>query len=167
MAGLCQSTKTGKVSGGKALLLVLGTAALLLVSDFVLTYLMLKEILVSSRVREIILVGIAAAAFFYLFTHYSLASVYELDGVKLAFSRIYIKNPRLMEQVLLREMRYFGTPEEAEQTYTLHSTKRFTSDRCGFERKALVYERGGLYYRVIFCPNEEMEKAIRAVMKAV
>lgn len=165
MAQLYQSTRAGKISALRALLIVLGTVLLMLLSDFVLTYLWVKRVIGSSRLREIILVGIAATAFLYLFTHYSLVSVYEMDGMKITFSRIYIKNPRLMEQVLLRELVYFGTPEEASARYQCESRKRFVSARCEQPEMQLVYKRGSLFYGIVFCPNEEIKSALITALK--
>lgn len=49
---------------------------------------------------------------------------YDIDGVKLIISRIYLRNPRFYEQVLLREIVFVGTPEEARRRNPDASEKR-------------------------------------------
>lgn len=50
-----------------------------------------------------------------VFQRFGLVYRYDIDGVKLIISRIYLRNPRFYEQVLLREIVFVGTPEEAHR----------------------------------------------------
>ena len=103
-----------------------------------------------------------AALVVLLFFRFSLVSQYELDGVKLIFSRIYIRKPRLSEQVLLREMVFFGSPEEAAGRYQCVKTKRYTSFRSKYAPQAIVIRRNKQYIRILFSPNEEICSALTA-----
>ena len=50
-----------------------------------------------------------------VFQHFGLVYRYDIDGVKLIVSRIYLRNPRFYEQVLLREIVFVGSEEEARR----------------------------------------------------
>ena len=59
-----------------------------------------------------------------VFQRFGLVYRYDIDGVKLIISRIYLRNPRFYEQVLLREIVFVGTPEEARRRNPDASEKR-------------------------------------------
>lgn len=103
-----------------------------------------------------------AALVVLLFFRFSLVSQYDLDGVKLIFSRVYIRKPRLCEQILLREMVFFGSPEEASRRYQCDKIKRYTSIRSKYAAQAIVIRRNKQYIRILFSPNEEICAALSA-----
>ncbi len=59
-----------------------------------------------------------------VFQRFGLVYRYDIDGVKLIISRIYLRNPRFYEQVLLREIAYVGSAEEARRRNPDASVKR-------------------------------------------
>ncbi|MBR4235129.1 MAG: hypothetical protein IKR85_03595 [Clostridia bacterium] len=154
-----QSTRADRMSPLFGILLVVLIVAALFALDFLLTYLMLRH-MIGDTLRTVILLACAGALLVFVFTRYALVSVYEVDGVKITFSRIYVKKPRLMEQILLREAVMLSEPEEAAQKYACESTKRFTTARSPYPVRALVYKRSGAYHRILFNPNEEISTAL-------
>lgn len=64
-----------------------------------------------------------------VFQRFGLVYRYDIDGVKLIISRIYLRNPRFYEQVLLREIVFVGSPEEARRRNPDASVKRAYAHR--------------------------------------
>ena len=111
-------------------------------------------------------IGVYALVLFaFLLWRFSISCTYMLDGVKLIFSRVYIKNPRLEEQVLVREMLFFGTVEEAANRYEAVKTKRFTAKRGNLQTMALIYRRENKLRRVLFSPNDEIKKELTELIR--
>ena len=120
---------------------------------------------ISSMTASVIIFACALMLFILLLRVFSLRSVYSLDGVKLSFSRVYIKKPRTEEQVFLREIVYFGLPEAADPKYAPKRTRRFIQKREGVATRALIYRREQKYYRILFSPNAEMTDALEQELR--
>jgi len=121
---------------------------------------------ISFTVASVLLWAYTIVSFLFIFTRYCLVSVYEMDGVKLVFSRIYIAKPRLIEQLMLRDIAFFGSPLQAATKYKLSSTKRFTSRRSPYAVQAIVFKRNNKWQAIEFNPNEEFCTAIVEYLKA-
>ena len=161
MTYLSQSTKQKKLKPALTLLLVFGSVISVYIVNIILT-LCVNKSLISFNVGSVLLWAYVVILFLLIFTRFCLISVYELDGVKLCFSRIYIKNPRLMEAIMLREVVFFGSPIDAKQKYEISGTKRFTSRRSPYAVQSLVYKREKEYKQILFCPDEKICEAILA-----
>ena len=162
MSALVQSTK-GKlkplIGFGSILLSVLS----LFVLDGVLVWLNGKGAL-SATAANVIIGGYALALFIVLLWFLSLSCVYKLDTMKLTFSRVYIKNPRLSEQIMLREILFFGSVEDSKR-YDYNRTQRFTARRGNLPTRAIVFRREGKLRRILFSPNEEMTEQLSTAVK--
>ncbi len=64
-----------------------------------------------------------------VFQRFGLVYRYDIDGVKMIISRIYLRNPRFYEQVLLREIVFVGSEEEARRRNPDASVKRAYAHR--------------------------------------
>ena len=118
----------------------------------------------SATWANILIAAYALILFVLLLYFLSLSCVYMLDGMKISFSRVYIKNPRLAEEIMLREIEFFGT-KEASQDYSFSRTQRFTARRGSLPTMALIYRREGKARRILFSPNEEISAALRESIK--
>lgn len=157
---IAQTTGKSKMKTWKALLLILVSVLSLYAVEKLLEWLVSRGM--PFLMGSILVWLYTAALVVLLFFRFSLVSLYELDGVKLVFSRIYVRKPRLSEQVLLRELVFFGSPEDAARKYQCVKTKRFTSFRSKYAVQALVLKRQKQYIRILFCPNEEICAALTA-----
>ena len=113
-------------------------------------------------------VGLWAGAFAiaaWLFHRYALVYVYQVGTVKASVSRIYLKNPRLAEEFLLREIAFVGTPEEAKKRFPGTRVRKAVSVRETAERVAVVYRRSGEAKTLILQPNAEIYAALQNVAK--
>lgn len=157
---ISQVSGKGNLKTGKALLLIFAAVVSLFAVEKLLEFLVNRGM--PKLMGSILLWLYAAALVILLFARFSLVSLYELDGVKLIFSRIYIRKPRLSEQVLLREIVFFGSPEQAAAKYQCVHTKRYTSFRSKYAAQAIVIRRDKQYIRILFSPNEEICAALTA-----
>ncbi len=139
-----------------------GCVGLLYGANFALTRAVSAGIL-GQTAAALILWALAISAFLLVLTRFCLACVYELDGVKISFYRIYIRNPRQLETILLREIQFFGEVEPSARYRA--STRRFTSSRSGCAVRALVYKREGKYRRILFNPNDEIAARLTESVK--
>ena len=156
-----QSTR-GPVKSSAALMLVAVCVLGLIAADKLLGFLARRG-LIGNTMGAVIIWAFVIAMFWFVLKRYCLASVYELDGVKLVFSRIYFRRPRPEEVVFLREAVYFGDADKCR--HAVSSTRRFTSDRSGYAVQALVYRRENKYCRILFNPNEEIFARLREKLK--
>lgn len=157
---ITQVSGKGKLKTWKALLLIIVSVASLYAIEKLLEWLVSRGM--PYLMGSILIWLYAAALVVLLFFRFSLVSQYDLDGVKLIFSRVYIRKPRLSEQVLLRELVFFGSPEEAAHRYQCTRTKRYTSFRSKYATQALVLRRNKQYIRILFSPNEEICASLTA-----
>ena len=107
--------------------------------------------------------GVGIAVF--LFYRFAIVYRYDIGEVKLVLSRVYIKNPRVMEEILTREIVFLGTPEEAKKRYPDASVRRALTHRAADPVRALVYVRGKSPRVILFEPNAEMCEAIQAFVR--
>ena len=162
MIAVTQSTK-GKMNPLTGFLAIFLSVASLFIMNGVLVW--LKDIgKLSDLAASILIFAYALALFLLLLYRFSLSCVYTLDSMKIRFSRVYIKNPRLSEQIMLREVAFFGPVGDAER-FEYRRTQRFTARRGEIETKALIYKREGKLLRVLFSPNEELSNALREALK--
>ena len=162
MAALIQSTR-GKLKP----LIGLGSIALSVLSLFILDGALVwlyNQGRISATFANVAIGAYAIILFLLLLYFLSLSCVYTLDEVKLTFSRVYLKNPRLAEQIMLREIVFFGSTEEAKK-YGYTRTQRFTARRGNLETRAIVYKREGKLRRILFSPNEEIAQTLKTAVK--
>ena len=162
MDTLVQSTK-GKLKPFIGFSIIALSVLSLFILDGILVWLYEREI-IQATAANIVIACYALSLFLTLFHFLSLSCVYTLDGVKLTFSRVYIKKPRLAEQIMLREIVFFGLPEDARHHAYSH-TQRFTARRGSIETRAIIYRRGGKTQRILFSPNEEITQALQGAVK--
>ena len=155
-------TTRGRVKPAWALMAIAGSVLGLYALDALLA-LVVKRGLLSTLAASVVLWAAAILLFLGLFWRFCLCCVYQLDGVKLCLHRVYVKNPRLIETVLLREVVYFGSPAGAKR-YGSVFPARFTSRYSGFPPPALVYRREGKYKTLLFDPNEEIKARLRELL---
>ena len=162
MSALIQSTK-GKLKPLISFIVIALSVLSLFILDGALVWLHGRGS-ISSTAANLIIAAYALGLFLTLLYCFSLSCVYALDGVKITFSRVYIKNPRLTEQIMLREILFFGPVEDAKR-YEHTRTQRFTARRGGLPTRALLYRRDGKIRRILFSPNEEISKALTDTLK--
>ena len=104
--------------------------------------------------------GVGIAVF--LFYRFGIVYQYDIGEVKLVLSRVYIKNPRVMEEILTREIAFLGSPEEARKRYPSAGVRRALTHRAQDSVCALVYVRGNTPRIVLWEPNAEMREAVLA-----
>ena len=159
---MIRQTTRGPMKKSLALLLVAVCVLSLVAADRLLGFLARKDV-IGDTAGIIAMWAFVIALFWFVLKRFCLSSVYELDGVKLAFSRVYFRKPRMEETVYLREAVYFGAPDKSR--YVISRTRRFTSDRSGYAAQALVYRRDGKYMRIVFNPNEELSARLSESLK--
>ncbi|MBQ9408962.1 MAG: hypothetical protein IJU28_06190 [Clostridia bacterium] len=162
MSLLVQSTK-GKLKP----LIGFGSIILSVVSLFLLDGMLVwlnGRGALSATAANVLIGGYALILFLLLLYFLGLSCVYTLDAMKLTFSRVYIKNPRLSEQIMLREILFFGSVEDS-RAYAFKCTQRFTARRGNLPTRAIVYKREGKIKRILFSPNEEIAAQLRETVK--
>lgn len=152
-------TTRGRVKPALALMIIALSVLFLYAMDALLA-LCVRKGLFSTLAASIVLWASAIVLFLGLFWRFCLSCVYQLDGVKLCLHRVYVKNPRLLETVLLREVVYFGSPAGAKR-YGSVFPARFTSRYSGYPAQALVFKREGKYKTLLFDPNDELKARLR------
>ncbi len=163
MAAVIQSTK-GKINPLKAWLLIISSVLSLFLLDAVLRWLY-DHGRVSALFVNIAIGVYTLSLFALLLFRFSISCTYFLDGVKICFGRVYIKNARYSEQIMLREIVFFGRPDDAKSKYAVDSSKNFTARRGEIETMAIVYRREKKTMRILFSPNEEMRQKLEEALK--
>ncbi len=153
----------GRLKPWAAIIIIALSVTSLIFADALLRWLHDTGRLSASLVSALLL-AYTLLLFILLLRGFSLRCVYELDGVKLRFSRVYVKKPRLEETVYLREVVFFGAAKDAGANYAPKRTRRFVSKKEGFETLALVYRRDKKEMRVLFSPNPEFRAALEAAL---
>ena len=156
---------TTQLIGAKRLKPLRGILTILLILLFVfglnaLLQMCVNAGLISFTVGSVLFWILSFGLGVFIFVRFSLVTMYQADGVKLIISRIYIKNPRFCEQLLLREIVFIGSREAAEKKYKISFKKHYE----GFGKEsvtALVVKRGGLYTEFILRPDENMLAALK------
>ena len=163
MSVLTQSTK-GKLKPLIGFGAILFSVLSLFLLDGVLVWLHERGSL-SAAAANLIIGSYALVLFAALLYFLSLSCVYTLDGLTLSFSRVYLKNPRLAEQIMLREVVFYGSPEESKN-YACARTQRFTARRGNLTTRAVIYQREGKYRRILFSPNAQIDDALREAVRS-
>ena len=158
-----QTVGKGFLKGWQGILIVLGVLLYIYVLNVILMYFTTLGLnfLIGSILFWVFGVGLAV----YLFYRFSLLFEYDLGDAKLVVSRIYIKNPRVMLEILTREMTFVGTPEEAAKRYPQASVQRALTRRSPDPVTALVYMRGKSPRTLLIEPNAEMRAALMELTK--
>lgn len=147
-----------EVSGKTGVVVVVSSvASLYLISA--LSELLIK-IGVSSLIASIIFYCLAGAVAALVYYRFAIRYIYSADGVKLVIERVYHKKPRLMEQIMLRDILFIGTLEKAEKKYGKIKTHRAVRKTNPNPETAIVFKRAGEKQMLIFQPDEDILKAI-------
>lgn len=160
---ITQVTGKGVIKPLKGIAIVLSLAAFLFLMDMVLRFWVLMGL--NRTIGTVLLYGIAVLLFLYVLKRFCIVHMYTMDGVRLYLYRIYLKNPRFMEQVLFRECAYFGDPVTAAKKFGNIKTKSYCGYRDKYAVQALIVKSGKGYRRILLTPNEEMCSAILTAVK--
>lgn len=107
--------------------------------------------------------GVGIAVF--LFYRFAIVYQYDMGEVKLVLSRVYIKNPRVMEEILTREIVFLGSLEDARKRYPNAGVRRALTRRAGDSACALVYVRGKVPHIILWSPNAELRGAVESLFR--
>lgn len=116
-------------------------------------------------IGSILFWGLGVGIAVFLFYRFAIVYQYDIGEVKLILSRVYIKNPRVMEEILTREIVFLGSPEEAKKRYPEASVRRALTHRAADPVQALVYVRGKTAKTILFEPNAEIREAIQTFVR--
>ncbi len=124
---ITQLSGKNRLKPGYGLLLIVGLVAAVFAMNLLLGGFMALGLpfLYASILFWVFCVGLLAL----VFQRFGLVYRYDVDGVKLIISRIYLRNPRFYEQVLLREIVFVGSPEEARRRNPDAGVKRAYAHR--------------------------------------
>ena len=101
-----------------------------------------------------------------VFQHFGLVHRYDIDGVKLIISRIYLRNPRFYEQVLLREIVFAGSPEEARRRNPDATEKRAYARReKNGPLTAVTFRKDGASKTLLLRLDEEAAEFLKNAVK--
>lgn len=160
---MIQYVGRGKLKNWQGILII----ALTVASVYALNFLFGLISLIGAP--EIVLTaGFWAGAFAiaaWLFYRYALVYVYQVGTAKASVSRVYIKNPRLMEEFLLREIVFVGTLAEAKKRFPGARFRKAVSVRDTNAPIAAVYKRSGAVKGLILQPNAEICAALQNAVK--
>ena len=149
-----QTTGKGILKPKQGILLVIVLALAVFAVNALLEWLVALGL--NSTVGTVLLWAFTIGLFLFALHRYSLVDIYTVDGVKLTIYRVYIKNPRFAEEIILHEAVFFGDPEQAARKYRISGTKRYGSSRDKYKYQSLVYKRDKKYKQLLFTPNEEV-----------
>lgn len=107
--------------------------------------------------------GGAIAAF--VFFRYSVRFLYTLDGVKLAVERVYSRKPRFMEQLLLREIIFIGSAQEALKKHGNVKIRKAVRKTNAIVPTCILYKRSGEIRGILIQANEELLSALHDAHK--
>ncbi|MCR4621646.1 MAG: hypothetical protein K5663_06145 [Clostridiales bacterium] len=120
---------------------------------------------ISNMLGSVILWAAAVAAFIYILRRYCLNCIYELDGQKLSFYRVFFIKPRLEEALLTREILFFGDEDRAESKYAIKKRKSYSYKYSPYPRRAIVLKREGRFVLIRFNPMPEIAGALAEAAK--
>ena len=120
---------------------------------------------ISNMLGSVVLWLAAVAAFVYILRRYCLNCIYELEGQKLSFYRVYFIKPRLEEALLTREILFFGDEAKAEAKYAVKKRQNYSYKYSPYPRKAIVMKREGRHVLVRFNPMPELAEALAEAAK--
>ena len=101
----------------------------------------------------------------FVFHRFVIRYLYTLDGVKLIVDRVFSRKPRLMEQVLLREIVFVGSKADALKKYPSVKVKNAIRKTNPIEPTCIVYKRAGETKAILIQANEEIASALRDAVK--
>lgn len=120
---------------------------------------------ISNMLGSVVLWLAAVAAFVYILRKYCLNCIYELEGQKLSFYRVFFIKPRLEEALLTREILFFGDEDRAESKYAVKKRKNYSYKYSPYPRKVIVMKREGRFVLVRFNPMPELAAALSEAAK--
>lgn len=143
------------------------TGIIVVVASLVALYLdallvnLLKSIGVSALITDIIFWGLGGGVCVIVYYNFVIRYLYTVDGVKLTVERIYHKKPKMMIELMKREILFTGSAEEAVKKHGKIKTHKAIRKTNPNRPVAIVYKRAGEKQMLIFQPNEEILKALQ------
>lgn len=143
------------------------TGILVVVLSLAAVYLdaLLVNLLISvglpALVTDIIFWGIGGLIAVIVYYNFVIRYLYTVDGVKLTVERVYHKKPRLMTEIMKREILFVGTQEEAVKRHGKLKTHKAIRKTNINKPVAIVYKRAGEKQMLMIQPNEEILEAIK------
>ncbi len=143
------------------------TGILVVVLSLAAVYLdaLLVNLLISvglpALVTDIVFWGIGGLIAVIVYYNFVIRYLYTVDGVKLTVERVYHKKPRLMTEIMKREILFVGTQEEAVKRYGKLKTHKAIRKTNINKPVAIVYKRAGEKQMLMIQPNEEILEAIK------
>ncbi len=143
------------------------TGILVVVLSFAAVYLdaLLVNLLISvglpALVTDIVFWGIGGLIAVIVYYNFVIRYLYTVDGVKLTVERVYHKKPRLMTEIMKREILFVGTQEEAVKRHGKLKTHKAIRKTNINKPVAIVYKRAGEKQMLMIQPNEEILEAIK------
>lgn len=143
------------------------TGILVVVLSLAAVYLdaLLVNLLISvglpALVTDIVFWGIGGLIAVIVYYNFVIRYLYTVDGVKLTVERVYHKKPRLMTEIMKREILFVGTQEEAEKRHGKLKTHKAIRKTNINKPVAIVYKRAGEKQMLMIQPNEEILEAIK------
>lgn len=120
---------------------------------------------ISNMLGSVVLWLAAVAAFVYILRRYCLNCIYQLEGQKLSFYRVFFIKPRLEEALLTREILFFGDEDRAEAKYAVKKRKSYSYKYSPYPVKAIVMKREGRFVLIRFNPDPEISQALAGAAK--
>lgn len=120
---------------------------------------------IGNMLGSVVLWLAAVAAFVYILRKYCLNCIYELEGQKLSFYRVFFIKPRLEEALLTREILFFGDEAKAESKYAVKKRKNYSYKYSPYPRQAIVLKREGRHVLIRFNPMPELVQALNDIFK--
>lgn len=143
------------------------TGILVVVLSLAAVYLdaLLVNLLISvglpALVTDIVFWGIGGLIAVIVYYNFVIRYLYTVDGVKLTVERVYHKKPRLMTEIMKREILFVGTQEEAVKRHGKLKTHKAIRKTNINKPVAIVYKRAGEKQMLMIQPNEEILEAIK------
>jgi len=143
------------------------TGILVVVLSLAAVYLdaLLVNLLISvglpALVTDIVFWGIGGLIAVIVYDNFVIRYLYTVDGVKLTVERVYHKKPRLMTEIMKREILFVGTQEEAVKRHGKLKTHKAIRKTNINKPVAIVYKRAGEKQMLMIQPNEEILEAIK------
>lgn len=148
-----------KEVSGKTGVIVIAASLAALYMDSLLARI-LSSLGLAPLITSIIFWGIGGMIAVIVYYNFVIRYLYTVDGVKLTVERVYHKKPRLMVELMKREILFIGSAEEAVKKHGKIKTHKAVRKTNINKPVAVVYKRAGEKQMLIFQPDEEILKAL-------
>jgi len=101
----------------------------------------------------------------FVFYRFVIRYMYTLDGVKLVVYTIFSKKPRCTEQILLREIIFFGSEQDALKKHPDLKPKKAIRKTNPITPTCIVFKRAGEVRAVLIQANEELLTTLSNTIK--